>query len=59
MVFHLFGTLVLRRMDKRVEDILSDALEILGVEKVEDPAYVQYGPLILTVAPKVNSNHRG
>ena len=46
-------------MDKRVEDILSDALEILGVEKVEDPAYVQYGPLILTVAPKVNSNHRG
>lgn len=36
-----------------VEDILSDALEILGGETVEDPGYVQYGPLRLTVAPKV------
>lgn len=50
-----------KRMDdsERVEDILSDALEILGIEKVEDPAYVQYGSLRLTVAPKVNSNYRG
>lgn len=43
-------------MDEHVEDILSDALEILGGETVEDPGYVQYGPLRLTVAPKVNSN---
>ncbi|KAF8556830.1 hypothetical protein OG21DRAFT_1506039 [Imleria badia] len=35
-----------------VEDILSDALEILGGETVKDPGYVQYGPLRLTVAPK-------
>ncbi|KAF8437986.1 hypothetical protein L210DRAFT_3622052 [Boletus edulis BED1] len=35
-----------------VEDILSDALEILGGERVKDPGYVQYGPLRLTVAPK-------
>ena len=52
MVFH-FGDddTAMDRLD--VEDILSDALEILGSETVEDPGYVQYGPLRLTVAPKV------
>ncbi|KAG9309588.1 hypothetical protein JVU11DRAFT_10569 [Chiua virens] len=41
--------------DDDAEDILSDALTILGVERNEDPGYVQYGPLRLTVAPKANT----
>lgn len=40
-------------MNEQAEDILSDALTILGGETVEDPGHVQYGPLRLTVAPKV------
>lgn len=36
-----------------VEDIMSDALELLGDETVKDTGCVQYGPLRLTVAPKV------
>ncbi|KIJ62180.1 hypothetical protein HYDPIDRAFT_115051 [Hydnomerulius pinastri MD-312] len=39
-------------MIENIEDILSDSLEILGGERVEDPGYVQYGVLKLTVAPK-------
>ena len=43
-------------MATQAEDILSDARTLLGCEAVEDPGYVQYGPLRLTVAPKVNSS---
>ena len=41
-------------MSEQAEDILSDALTIMGGETVEDPGHVQYGPLRLTVAPKMN-----
>ncbi|KAL4067034.1 hypothetical protein V8B97DRAFT_1979216 [Scleroderma yunnanense] len=37
---------------ENVEDILLDSLEILGVERVNDPGYIRYGDLVLTVAPK-------
>lgn len=37
---------------ENVEDILLDSLEILGTERVEDPGCIQYGDLVLTVAPK-------
>lgn len=43
-------------MATQAEDILSDARTLLGCEAVEDPGYVQYGPLRLMVAPKVNSS---
>ncbi|KAH7925465.1 hypothetical protein BV22DRAFT_1011239 [Leucogyrophana mollusca] len=37
---------------QNVEDILSDSLEILGGEAVEDNRTIQYGSLKLSVAPK-------
>lgn len=43
---------------ENVEDILLDSLEILGTERVEDPGCIQYGDLVLTVAPKVASSLR-
>lgn len=35
------------------EDILNDALFLLGESSVPDVAAIQYGPLTMTVAPKV------
>lgn len=37
-----------------VEDILLDSLEILGLERVNDPECIRYGDLVLTAAPKVS-----
>ena len=42
-------------MADKSEDILADALEFLG-ESVINNEYVQYGPLRLTVAPKVREH---
>ena len=35
------------------EDILSDSLEFLGGEPVIDDSKILYGPLVLSLAPKV------
>jgi len=39
--------------DLENEDILSDSLEFLGGKPVIDDTTIQYGPLVLTLAPKV------
>jgi len=39
--------------DMENEDILSDSLEFLGGKPVIDDSNIRYGPLILTLAPKV------
>lgn len=39
---------------ENIEGILFDSLEILGMEHVDDPGYIRYGDLVLTVAPKVS-----
>jgi nicotinamide N-methyltransferase len=39
------------------EDILSDALEFLGGKPVIDDTIIRYGPLQLTLAPKVMHAH--
>lgn len=39
--------------DLENEDILSDSLEFLGGKPVVDDTIIQYGPLVLTLAPKV------
>ncbi|KAG6333926.1 hypothetical protein ID866_5158 [Astraeus odoratus] len=38
---------------ENAEDILLDSLEIFGVERTDDPGCIQYGDLVLTVAPKM------
>ncbi|KAG9220396.1 hypothetical protein CCMSSC00406_0006661 [Pleurotus cornucopiae] len=40
-------------IDADVEDILNDSLTLLGGEPVSENELIQYGPLKLTVAPKV------
>lgn len=35
------------------EDILNDSLFLLGESPIADVAAIQYGPLTMTVAPKV------
>lgn len=35
------------------EDILSDALEFLGGQPAVEEDIIHYGPLVLTLAPKV------
>ncbi|KIM70551.1 hypothetical protein SCLCIDRAFT_12476 [Scleroderma citrinum Foug A] len=42
-------------MIDNVEDVLLDSLEILGLERVNDPESIRYGDLMLTVAPKANT----
>ena len=37
------------------EDILGDSLEFLGGKRVVDDDQITYGPLVLSVAPKVRS----
>lgn len=39
--------------DAEREDILNDALELLGAEKVDESGVIMYGPLRLLVAQKV------
>ena len=39
--------------DAEREDILNDALELFGAEKVDDSGVIMYGPLRLSVAQKV------
>ena len=39
--------------DLENEDILSDSLEFLGGKPVIDDSNIRYGPLVLTLAPKV------
>ena len=39
--------------DAEREDILNDALELFGGEKVDDSGVIMYGPLRLSVAQKV------
>jgi hypothetical protein len=41
--------------DVEREDILNDALELFGGEKVDESGVVTYGPLQLSVAQKVES----
>ena len=40
-------------MSDDYEDILKDSLEFLGGKPVIDEEVIKYGPLALTVAPKV------
>lgn len=40
-------------MDVDAEDILSESLEFLGGKPVIEEDIIHYGPLVLTVAPKV------
>jgi nicotinamide N-methyltransferase len=40
-------------MSDDYEDILKDSLEFLGGKPVIDDEAIKYGPLVLTVAPKV------
>jgi len=39
--------------DAEREDILNDALELFGGEKVDESGVIMYGPLRLSVAQKV------
>jgi hypothetical protein len=39
--------------DAEREDILNDALELIGGEKVDESGVIMYGPLRLSVAQKV------
>ena len=39
--------------DAEIEDILNDALELFGGEKVDESGVITYGPLRLSVAQKV------
>ncbi|KAJ8516213.1 hypothetical protein ONZ45_g6453 [Pleurotus djamor] len=39
-----------------LEDILNDAVLLFGGQQIEDNETIQYGPLELTVAPKVRAN---
>jgi len=41
--------------DAEREDILNDALELFGGEKVDESGVIMYGPLWLSVAQKVGS----
>lgn len=41
--------------DAEIEDILNDALELFGGEKVDESGVITYGPLRLSVAQKVVS----
>jgi len=41
--------------DAEREDILNDALELFGGEKVDESGVIIYGPLRLSVAQKVES----
>lgn len=40
-------------MSESYEDIFNDALSLIGESKVLDDSEISYGPLRLTVAPKV------
>jgi hypothetical protein len=43
--------------DAEREDILNDALELFGGEKVDESGVITYGPLQLSVAQKVGIVH--
>jgi hypothetical protein len=41
--------------DASADDIFSDALSVLDTSYQEDDEFVRYGPLVISVAPKVGA----
>jgi len=52
-IIEIYEQQAMSHTEQDIEGILSDSLEFLGGKPVVDDSVIHYGPLVLTLAPKV------